>query len=83
MKTASSRSRRILVAGGAGFLGSHLVDRLVKRGAHVWVADNLLTGSIENIAHHLNAGRASCRPRPRKSMATRWCTRSPNHIGAM
>jgi UDP-glucuronate decarboxylase len=59
MTTASFRSPRILVAGGAGFLGSHLVDRLVERGAQVWVLDNLQTGRIDNILHHLNAGRVT------------------------
>ena len=44
---------RILVAGGAGFIGSHLVDRLLKRGdiASLVVVDNLWTGRIENLAH--------------------------------
>jgi dTDP-glucose 4,6-dehydratase len=41
---------RILVTGGAGFLGSHLCDRLVERGDHVICADNLLTGRWDNIA---------------------------------
>lgn len=43
---------RVLVTGGAGFIGSHLVDRLLDRGAHVVVADNLITGSARNLAHH-------------------------------
>jgi UDP-glucuronate decarboxylase len=42
---------RILVAGGAGFLGSHLCDRLIKEGENVLCVDNLETGSKENIAH--------------------------------
>lgn len=41
----------ILVAGGAGFLGSHLVDLLVERGDHVVVLDNLLTGTSTNLDH--------------------------------
>jgi UDP-glucuronate decarboxylase len=45
---------RILVSGGAGFLGSHLVDRLLEIGHEVVVVDNFLTGSKENIAHILN-----------------------------
>ncbi len=43
---------RILITGGAGFLGSHLADRLLSDGHHVLVMDNLLTGSFENIAQH-------------------------------
>lgn len=43
--------KRILVTGGAGFLGSHLCDRLVERGDDVLCADNFFTGSKANIAH--------------------------------
>jgi dTDP-glucose 4,6-dehydratase len=42
---------RALVAGGAGFLGSHLCDRLLTDGHQVTVLDNLITGSLENIQH--------------------------------
>ncbi|MGA9532152.1 MAG: UDP-glucuronic acid decarboxylase family protein [Anaerolineales bacterium] len=42
---------RILVTGGAGFIGSHLCDRLLAEGHQVVVVDNLVTGSLDNIAH--------------------------------
>ncbi|MER5375585.1 NAD-dependent epimerase/dehydratase family protein [Streptomyces sp. NPDC002553] len=45
--------RRALVTGGAGFLGSHLCERLLDSGAEVDCADNLVSGSHENIAHLL------------------------------
>ena len=43
---------RVLVTGGAGFIGSHLVDHFMQQGYEVVVLDNLSTGSDENIAHH-------------------------------
>ncbi|MCC7231127.1 MAG: SDR family oxidoreductase [Fimbriimonadaceae bacterium] len=43
---------RAVVTGGAGFLGSHLTDRLLREGWKVVVIDNLVTGSTDNIAHH-------------------------------
>jgi nucleoside-diphosphate-sugar epimerase len=42
---------RALVAGGAGFIGSHLCDRLFEAGDEVVCADNLITGFVENVAH--------------------------------
>ena len=44
---------RILVTGGAGFVGSHLVDRLMMEGHQVLVIDNMFTGRHKNIAHWL------------------------------
>ena len=44
-------AKRILVTGGAGFLGSHLIERLLARGDEVLCVDNLFTGSKQNIAH--------------------------------
>lgn len=44
---------RILITGGAGFVGSHLADALLERGDEVWVLDNLATGRVDNIADHL------------------------------
>ena len=49
--------RSVLVTGGASFIGSHLVDALVQRGAAVRVADDLSSGTIENLRVHLDAGR--------------------------
>jgi len=43
--------RRVLVTGGAGFLGSHLCDRLVARGDDVLAVDNFYTGTKDNLAH--------------------------------
>lgn len=45
--------KRVLVTGGAGFLGSHLCERLLANGCDVLCADNLFTGSKDNIAHLL------------------------------
>jgi UDP-glucuronate decarboxylase len=44
-------TRRTLVTGGAGFLGSHLIDRLLARGDEVICVDNLFTGSKRNVEH--------------------------------
>jgi UDP-glucuronate decarboxylase len=52
MKNYNPR-KRILVTGGAGFLGSHLIDRLLERGDEVICADNLFTGTKRNIEHLL------------------------------
>ena len=43
--------KRILITGGAGFLGSHLCDRFIKEGYHVIAMDNLISGNIKNIEH--------------------------------
>lgn len=44
-------SKRVLITGAAGFLGSHLCDRFIKEGYQVVAMDNLITGSIRNIEH--------------------------------
>jgi UDP-glucose 4-epimerase len=49
--------RKVLVTGGAGFIGSHLVDRLVTRGYEIYVLDDLSTGKLDNLAGHLNRGK--------------------------
>ncbi len=43
--------KKVLITGGAGFLGSHLCDRFLKEGYHVIAMDNLITGSMDNIDH--------------------------------
>ena len=48
---------RIVVTGGAGFLGSHLCDRLIERGDEVICVDNLVTGSTDNIEQHFESDR--------------------------
>jgi UDP-glucose 4-epimerase len=49
--------RRVLVTGGAGFIGSHLVDALVSRGDRVLVVDNLSVGNRANLQEHEGGGR--------------------------
>jgi len=44
---------RVLITGGAGFIGSHLIDLLLRKGHEVVCVDNLITGSKENIRHNL------------------------------
>ena len=52
-----SRYGKVLVTGGAGYIGSHLVDRMLAEGREVYVVDNLSTGKIANIRHNLSCGR--------------------------
>lgn len=49
------KNSMVLVAGGAGFIGSHLVNKLMSHGNEVVVVDDLSTGSIDNIAHHMGS----------------------------
>ena len=49
--------KRILVTGGASFIGSHLTDALVDKGAKVRVVDNLSSGRLHNIQSHLDSSR--------------------------
>lgn len=46
-----TKKKRVLITGGAGFLGSHLCDRFIKEGFHVIAMDNLITGDLSNIQH--------------------------------
>ena len=48
--------RRVLITGGASFIGSHLTDALVERGAKVHIVDDLSSGKLENIQQHLANG---------------------------
>ena len=54
MGRAYSEQKRVLVTGGAGFLGSHLCERLIDQGCEVLCVDNLFTGTRRNIGHLLN-----------------------------
>jgi nucleoside-diphosphate-sugar epimerase len=51
------KSHRVLVTGGASFIGSHLTDALVAQGAHVRLIDNLSSGRLENIQEHVDHNR--------------------------
>ena len=53
------KGKKVLVTGGASFIGSNLVDRLLDRGAKVRVVDDLSSGRLENIQGHVKAGRVS------------------------
>ena len=54
MTNNTKTSKRILVTGGAGFLGSHLCDRLIEQGHDVLCVDNFFTGNKRNVAHLLD-----------------------------
>ena len=49
-------AERILITGGAGFIGSHLTDKLIKKGFEVYIIDNLSSGSLKNIKSALEEG---------------------------
>ena len=48
------KNKKILIAGGAGFIGSHICKKLVLQDNKVFCVDNLLTGKKDNIKHLLN-----------------------------
>jgi UDP-glucose 4-epimerase len=52
----SNMPQRILITGGAGFIGSHLAERLLADGHHVVALDELSTGRRDNVAHLLARG---------------------------
>ena len=49
--------RSVLVTGGASFIGSHLVDRLIERGAKIRVVDDLSSGKLDHLRAHVRDGR--------------------------
>jgi UDP-glucose 4-epimerase len=51
------QDRPVLVTGGASFIGSHLIDALVERGARVRAVDNLSSGTVANLQEHVGARR--------------------------
>ena len=53
-KLPDSQKKKILVTGGAGFVGSHLVDKLMQEGHDVTVLDNFFTGQKKNIEHWMH-----------------------------
>ncbi len=46
------QNKKILVTGGAGFIGTNLIDRLISKGNRVYCLDNFITGNINNLSHH-------------------------------
>jgi UDP-glucose 4-epimerase len=73
-------SVRVLITGGAGFIGSHLADALISRGHHVTVLDDLSTGSRENLADAQSTGKlrlieASILDPPALEAAIKGCAR--------
>ena len=76
--------KRILVTGGAGFIGSHLCERLVNEGNDVICLDNYYTGSKENVWHLLGKPNFEifCRPRRVRCTVIQMCIHNLRAIGA-
>ncbi|MEO1088431.1 MAG: NAD-dependent epimerase/dehydratase family protein, partial [Acidobacteriota bacterium] len=55
------KEEKVLVTGGASFIGSHLVDRLLEAGARVRIADDFSTGDRRHVQPHLDAGTVDVR----------------------
>ncbi len=51
--------KKVFITGGCSFIGSHLVDAMVARGAKVHVVDDLTSGRLENIEHHIKSGKVT------------------------
>ncbi len=68
------KNERVVVTGGAGFIGSHLAEELVKRGYRVTILDDLSTGKLENIEGLISP---SCHPEPLNVIASE-AKQSPN-----
>ena len=66
MNKLDSKSKRILVSGGAGFVGSNLCERLLREGHSVICADNLYTGSLHRQLVHWKHGQYPGFPRKRQ-----------------
>ncbi len=63
---------RVIVTGGAGFIGSHLTEKLVHDGHEVIVIDNLSSGKLSNISHLVNSGKIKFIKGDLKNQATTW-----------
>ena len=66
-----SRRKLAVVTGGAGFIGSHMVDRLLDEGFRVHVIDNLVGGRLENLAHREDDGNLVVETRDIRDLAPR------------
>ena len=77
-----SEGKRVLVTGGAGFIGSHLVDRLIDEGWQVLVADDLSTGLEENINPKAEFERLDVSSESFEELLVRWSPELVYHLAA-